>query len=159
MDETVEQGDLAALKRKRDAARAEGRLYGIGYAACVEPSQSNMGYISTVKTGRERERAGPKDGAVASVTVAVDALGSVNVIGDSVPQGQGHQTALAQIVADRLGLAPDDVVVALDTDTPRTAGRSPPATIPAASRRPRRARRTRQRRGCARRWPASRRRT
>ena len=76
-----------------------------------------MGYISTVKTGLERERAGPKDGAVASVTVSVDALGSVNVIGDSVPQGQGHQTALAQIVADRLGLTPDDVVVALDTDT------------------------------------------
>ena len=117
VDEAVAEGDLAALRRKRDAARAEGRLYGIGYAACVEPSQSNMGYISTVKTGLERERAGPKDGAVASVTVAVDALGSVNVIGDSVPQGQGHQTALAQIVADRLGLTPDDVVVSLDTDT------------------------------------------
>ena len=117
VDETVAEGGLAALKQKRDAARAAGKLYGIGYAACVEPSQSNMGYISTLKTGRERERAGPKDGAVASVTVAVDALGSVNVIGDSVPQGQGHQTALAQIVADQLGLTPDEIVVSLDTDT------------------------------------------
>ncbi|MEM9684402.1 MAG: xanthine dehydrogenase family protein molybdopterin-binding subunit, partial [Pseudomonadota bacterium] len=117
VDETVDEGDLADLMKRRDAARAEGRLYGIGYAACVEPSQSNMGYISTLKTGIERERAGPKDGAVASVTVSVDALGSVNVIGDSVPQGQGHQTALAQIVADQLGLDPRDIVVSLDTDT------------------------------------------
>ena len=29
-------------------------LYGIGYAATVEPSQSNMGYISTLKTAEER---------------------------------------------------------------------------------------------------------
>lgn len=117
IDETVEEGGLEELKRRRDEARKAGRLYGIGYATCVEPSQSNMGYISTLKTGVERERAGPKDGAVASVTVSVDALGSVNVIGDSVPQGQGHQTALAQIVADQLGLRPDDIVVSLDTDT------------------------------------------
>jgi 2-furoyl-CoA dehydrogenase large subunit len=117
INETVEQGNLAELKKRRDAARKEGKLYGIGYAACVEPSQSNMGYISTLKTGEERLRAGPKDGAVASVTVSVDALGSVNVIGDSVPQGQGHQTALAQIVADQLGLDPNDIFVSLDTDT------------------------------------------
>ncbi len=117
IDETVTEGGLDALKKRRDEARAQGKLYGIGYAACVEPSQSNMGYISTLKTGLERERAGPKDGAVASVTVSVDALGSVNVIGDSVPQGQGHQTALSQIVADQLGLDPEEIVVSLDTDT------------------------------------------
>jgi 2-furoyl-CoA dehydrogenase large subunit len=117
IEETVSEGGLEALRKRRDEARAQGKLYGIGYAACVEPSQSNMGYISTLKTGVERERAGPKDGAVASVTVSVDALGSVNVIGDSVPQGQGHQTALSQIVADQLGLDPNDIVVSLDTDT------------------------------------------
>lgn len=117
IEETVEQGGLAELKRRRDAARAAGRLYGIGYAATVEPSQSNMGYISTLKTGEERRKAGPKDGAVASVTVMVDALGSVSVIGDSVPQGQGHQTVLAQIVADQLGLAIEDIAVNLETDT------------------------------------------
>ena len=117
IDETVEQGGLAALKKRRDEARAQGRLYGIGYAATVEPSQSNMGYISTLKTGEERRRAGPKDGAVATVTVSMDALGSVSVIGDSVPQGQGHQTVLAQIVADQLGLRFEDIVVNLETDT------------------------------------------
>ena len=117
IEEASAAGDLDRLKQRKQAALQAGKLYGVGYAACVEPSQSNMGYISTLKTGDERRRAGPKDGAVASVTVSVDATGSVNVVGDSVPQGQGHQTVLAQVVADQLGLAPDDIAVALDTDT------------------------------------------
>lgn len=115
--DTVAQGGLEELKRRRDAARAEGRLYGIGYAMAVEPSQSNMGYISTLKTKEEREKAGPKDGAVASCTISVDPLGSVSVIGDSTPQGQGHQTTLAQIVADELGVPFEAVTVNLETDT------------------------------------------
>ena len=76
-----------------------------------------MGYISTLKTGIERERAGQKDGAVAAATVNMDPLGAISVVADSVPQGQGHQTALAQIVADELGVGVDDVVVNLETDT------------------------------------------
>src|SRR3954452_16588811 len=38
----VEQGRLAELKARRDEARAQGRLYGIGCTAVVEPSVSNM---------------------------------------------------------------------------------------------------------------------
>jgi 2-furoyl-CoA dehydrogenase large subunit len=115
--DSVEQGKLDWLRERQKQARAEGKLYGIGFAAAVEPSQSNMGYISTLKTKEEREKAGPKDGAVASCTISVDALGSVNVVGDSTPQGQGHQTALAQIVADELGLKFSDITVNLETDT------------------------------------------
>jgi 2-furoyl-CoA dehydrogenase large subunit len=58
----VQHGALDELKARRDAARAEGRLYGIGYAAVVEPSVSNMGYITTVLTAAERRKAGPKNG-------------------------------------------------------------------------------------------------
>ena len=38
-------GRLAEILGRRDAARKEGRIYGIGYAAVVEPTQSNMGYL------------------------------------------------------------------------------------------------------------------
>ena len=117
LDKTVAEGGLSELKRRRDTARAQGRLYGIGYATVVEPSQSNMGYISTLKTGVERQRAGQKDGAIASCVVNVDPLGAVSVTADSVPQGQGHQTALAQIVADRLGVDPVNIAVNLEIDT------------------------------------------
>jgi len=117
IDHAVEKGGLEALKKRRAAARAEGRLYGIGYATAMDGGQSNMGYIATVKTAEERRRIGPKDGAIATATVAVDPLGAVTVTGDSVPQGQGHRTVLAQVVADRLGLRPDEIVVNLEMDT------------------------------------------
>ena len=117
IDDAVQQGGLEELRQRRDSARQNGKLYGIGYAVVVEPSQSNMGYISTLKTGEERERSGQKDGAVAAATINIDPLGSISVMADSVPQGQGHQTALAQIVADQLGVKIEDVVVNLETDT------------------------------------------
>src|SRR5690606_24141920 len=41
------QGGWDVLKQRQKSARAEGRLYGIGCAAIVEPSISNMGYVST----------------------------------------------------------------------------------------------------------------
>src|SRR4029077_8510539 len=93
------------------------RLYGIGFAAVVEPGMSNMGYLSTLLTAEARERAGPKNGAVSMVTVNIDPLGAVSVTADVTVQGQGHETVLSQIVADRLGLQPDDVDVVLGMDT------------------------------------------
>jgi 2-furoyl-CoA dehydrogenase large subunit len=117
IDEAVQRGNLSELKRRRDHARAQGRFYGIGYAAVIDPGQSNMGYIATVKTPEERRSIGPKNGAIGTATVAIDPLGAVSVTGDSVPQGQGHRTVLAQIVGQRLGLAPEQIAVNLELDT------------------------------------------
>src|SRR5438093_731305 len=44
-------------------------------------------------------------------------LGRVTAILGTTPQGQGHQTIVAQIVADELGLTPDDVTVVDEMDT------------------------------------------
>jgi 2-furoyl-CoA dehydrogenase large subunit len=112
-------GGLAELRRRREQARAEGRLYGIGFAAVVEPAQSNMGYLSTIVPAEERRKAGPKGGNVAYATVHVDCLGTVSVTADSLPQGQGHATILAQIVADQLGLDPHDIRCNMERDTQR----------------------------------------
>lgn len=115
------QGGLDELLARRAEARAQHRLYGIGYAALVEPSISNMGYITTVLSAEDRAKAGPKNGAIASATVSVEPLGSVSVIVDSVPAGQGHRTVAAQVVADVLGLTPDEVVVNTELDTQKDA--------------------------------------
>ena len=117
----LRDGGFDDLLRRREAARAEGRLYGIGCAAVVEPSVSNMGYITTVLTPAERARAGPKNGAQASATVAFDPGGAVTVHVSSVPQGQGHRTVLAQVVADAFGLAPKDIRVVTDFDSAKDA--------------------------------------
>jgi 2-furoyl-CoA dehydrogenase large subunit len=101
--------------------RAESRLYGIGMTAVVEPSVSNMGYITTVLTPEERRKAGPKNGAQATATIALDPGGAVSVHVSSVPQGQGHRTVVSQVVADALGLKPADIRVSTDMDTARDA--------------------------------------
>ncbi len=110
-------GRLDELKRRRAAARAQGRAYGIGFAAIVEPAMSNMGYLSTLMSKEAREKAGPKSGAVSMATVNIDPLGAVTVTADVTVQGQSHETVLAEIVADALGLRPDDVEVVLELDT------------------------------------------
>ena len=115
--QTTGNGRLEDLLRRRDEARKAGRLYGIGFAAAVEPGMSNMGYLSTLLSAEARGRAGPKNGAISLATVNVDPLGSVSVTADCMPQGQGHETILAQIVADQLGLEPGDIAVNLEHDT------------------------------------------
>jgi len=41
----------------------------------------------------------------------------VSVTADSTPQGQGHATVLSQIIADELGLTPDEIQCNLEHDT------------------------------------------
>jgi 2-furoyl-CoA dehydrogenase large subunit len=68
-----------------------------------------------------RRKAGPKSGAIASATVSVDLLGGVVVTIASTPAGQGHMTVCAQVVADVLGVSPQDVVVNVEFDTHKDA--------------------------------------
>ena len=65
VDLATERDGLAQLRHRRDRARSEGRLYGIGFAAVVEPAISSVGYITTVLSPAERDQAGPKSGAQA----------------------------------------------------------------------------------------------
>ena len=92
-------GSLAKLKALvgwdewadyRAAAEAEGRRVGLGIGCYVEG------------TG-----VGPYEGG----HVQVETSGRVNVATGLTLQGQGHQTAFAQIVADELGVPIDDVYV------------------------------------------------
>jgi len=117
LDIATGDGRLDRLRARRDAARAAGRRIGLGFAAVVEPSISNMGYITMALTAEERAKAGPKDGAAACATVAIDPIGSITVQADSVPQGQGHRTVLAQVVADAFGVGLEDITVNMELDT------------------------------------------
>jgi 2-furoyl-CoA dehydrogenase large subunit len=98
-------------------ARAAGRLVGVGLACVVEPSISNMGYITLAQTAVERAAALPKSGNAEGALVAIDPLGGITVRLATVPQGQGHRTVCAQVVADELGVPPEDVQVLSEMDT------------------------------------------
>ena len=115
----LDLADYAGLRREQARARAEGRYFGIGLALAVDPSVSNMGYVAAALDPQFRAKPEylPKSGAVESALVKVDPLGRVIAILGSTPQGQGHQTIVAQIVADELGLAPEDITVVDEMDT------------------------------------------
>ena len=121
VDAAVAEGGLAELRAPREEAHAEGRLYGIGYAAIVEPSISNMGYITTALTAEDRARAGPKSGAQTAATVALDPLGGVSAVIDSVQQGQGHRTVVAQVVGEVFGLPAAAIRVNTELETGKDA--------------------------------------
>src|SRR6266404_5710308 len=119
LERAVEIARYAELRREQVAARAAGRLFGIGVALAVDPSVSNMGYVAIALDPQFRAKPEylPKSGAVDAATIKVDPLGRVTAILGTTPQGQGHQTVVAQIVADELGLTPDDVTVVDEMDT------------------------------------------
>lgn len=118
----VELSDVfKEIHLKKKMAEKSGKIYGIGYAAIVEPSISNMGYITTALPYKERETSGHKGGAIASASVSIGPTGGVYVTCDSVPQGQGHKTVLAQVVAEIFGLDFNSVLVNSELDTQKDA--------------------------------------
>jgi 2-furoyl-CoA dehydrogenase large subunit len=118
-EKALELAKYDELRREQARARAAGRYFGIGLALAVDPSVSNMGYVATALDPQFRAKPEylPKSGAVDSATVKVDPLGRVTAILGTTPQGQGHQTVVSQIVADELGLHPEDVTVVDEMDT------------------------------------------
>ena len=121
VEQGVRDGGLDELLARRENARREGRLYGIGYTVAVEPSISNMGYITTAMTPEERRKAGPKNGAVSTATISVGPLGDVSAHVSSTPQGQGHRTAVAQVIAEVLGVSLESISVNVELDTGKDA--------------------------------------
>ena len=95
LDHALTKIGYAELRRQQQAARAQGRLVGIGMAAYVEIC-------------------GFEDEEVSDVVVADD--GRVTVLTGSASHGQGHETAYAQLVADELQI-PMELVKVIHGDT------------------------------------------
>jgi carbon-monoxide dehydrogenase large subunit len=100
--ETLEQAaeliGYEAFRAEQAAARAEGRLIGIGLSLYVEP-QFGFGALGTE-----------------AATLRIEPTGKVNVYMSTGSHGQSVETTMAQIVADNLGVAIDDVTI-LQGDT------------------------------------------
>ncbi len=95
LDHALTKAGYDALRQAQQAARARGRLTGIGMASYVEIC------------GFEEEE-------VSDLVVADD--GRVTVLTGSASHGQGHETAYAQLVADELQV-PMEMVHVVQGDT------------------------------------------
>jgi aerobic carbon-monoxide dehydrogenase large subunit len=105
--ELVGYDDLRAeQQRRRDAG--DTKHLGIGIATYVEM----CGLAPSRVLASLKYAAGGWEAA----TVRVLPTGKVQVVSGTTPHGQGHETTWSQIVAERLGVDPDDIEV-LHSDT------------------------------------------
>jgi 2-furoyl-CoA dehydrogenase large subunit len=116
----VRNADLAELRERQAAARADGAHYGIGVGLVVDPSGTNIGYVGLATPAGQRKPGRDKSGSTEHVRISVDVQGIVTVLLGSVPQGQGHATVARKVAAARLGLPVEQVRVVVDMDTATT---------------------------------------
>ena len=100
-------------KKKQAAARAEGRWMGIGIGTTLDSGTNNFGQSQIVNPNA------PFSGNSQGANCKLDIYGEVVVAVGSCPQGQGHETTAAQVVADVLNIHPDFVTVRTGFDTER----------------------------------------
>ena len=105
LDKLLEHVDVAGFRAEQERLRSEGVYRGIGFCTYTEV----CGVAPTRVFGPGGF--GVQGGGWESGMVRVNTNGSVTVYTGSSPHGQGHETGFAQIVADRLGVDPQQVEV------------------------------------------------
>ncbi|MDP9263086.1 MAG: xanthine dehydrogenase family protein molybdopterin-binding subunit [Acidobacteriota bacterium] len=98
----------AAERKKKD-----GRSIGIGIGTTLDSGTNNFGQSQIINPNA------PYSGQSQAASAKLDIYGEIVVAVGSVPQGQGHETTAAQVVADVLGVHPDLVSVRVGFDTER----------------------------------------
>jgi len=98
LHQALETVSYESLRKEQTAARAAGKLMGIG--------MSTYGEICAMGPSQALPAGGWE-----SATVKVEPTGKVTVLTGCSPHGQGEETTFAQVAADELGCDIDDVMV------------------------------------------------
>jgi aerobic carbon-monoxide dehydrogenase large subunit len=106
MDMALDLADRSGFEKRREEARQRGKLLGLGIANPIEVAG---GPYTALNPDTAQLRVNP-DGSVALFT-------------GSTSMGQGNETAFAQIVSERLGVAPSKVQVFWGDSDALDAGR------------------------------------
>ena len=98
LNRALELVEYEKWRKEQQEARKQGRYIGIGISSYVEIC--GMGPSKAMPAGGWE-----------SATVRVEPSGKVIVLTGAHPHGQGEETSFTQIVAEELGVAPEDVMV------------------------------------------------
>jgi len=105
--------DYDGWRGKQAIARRDGRTIGIGIGTTLDSGTNNFGQSRIVNPNA------PFSGNSQAANAKLDMYGEIVIAVGSVPQGQGHETVVSQVVADILGVHPDMVSVRVGFDTDR----------------------------------------
>ena len=103
LTDAVRLSELSDWPARQAAARAEGRLVGLGIATYIEAAPGPPDYFDHVMPGFAT-LVGKEP---AHVALCND--GTIAVYSQQVPHGQGHETTFAQVAADQLGVPVESV--------------------------------------------------
>ncbi|MBV9282328.1 MAG: xanthine dehydrogenase family protein [Chloroflexi bacterium] len=101
LERAVASMDYQGFRAVQRQLREEGRYVGLGIATFIEPAPGppDFGQALNMDLGKERAH------------VRIEPDGRVTVITAQAPHGQSHETTLAQVAAQELGVPFDDVRV------------------------------------------------
>ncbi|HWD75909.1 MAG TPA: xanthine dehydrogenase family protein molybdopterin-binding subunit [Solirubrobacteraceae bacterium] len=105
LDKLLEHVDVSAFRREQEELRSQGVYRGLGFCTWTEI----CGLAPSRITGPAG--VGVQAGLWESAMIRVHNTGAVTVYTGTSPHGQGLETAMAQIVADKLGVDPSVVEV------------------------------------------------
>jgi CO/xanthine dehydrogenase Mo-binding subunit len=111
LDMVLELIDYDSVEERRKDAQARGKLLGFGIGSTLDSGTNNFGQSTLLNP--DLQFSGNNEAA----SVKLDIFGEVVVTLGTVPQGQGHETTAAQVVADILGCSPEQVNVRRGHDT------------------------------------------
>lgn len=103
LERALEMVDYKKFRQDQEKARKEGKYLGIGFSTYIEA----CGIAPSAVVGALGARAGLYEVG----QVRVQPTGKVSVYTGAHSHGQGHETTFAQVVADRLGIALEDVEI------------------------------------------------
>jgi len=98
LDLALKNANWEGMKRERDAARAQGRIVGVGLAFYVEVC--GLGPSASLPTGGWEYS-----------SVTVERSGKITATTGSSPHGQGNETTFSQMLGDQFGIPMDDVTI------------------------------------------------
>ena len=105
VDKVVAHTSYNEIKAERDRLRAEGKLAGIGVAACLEPSGGNASFEPLLN---------PKNATTTwmeSCRIDVDLTAAITATMHTSSAGQGHETLVATVIGEIIGCDPDSIRV------------------------------------------------
>jgi len=106
IDKVLADTSYAELKKERDRLRAEGKLAGIGIAACLEPSGGNATFEALLNPAITTST------FMDSCRIVVDGMGAITATMHTTSSGQGHETLVGTVVGEVLQIDPDTIRVA-----------------------------------------------
>ncbi|MGP1397914.1 MAG: xanthine dehydrogenase family protein molybdopterin-binding subunit [Inquilinaceae bacterium] len=102
MERALEKADWDGFEARRQSARKQGKLRGMGLATYIEACAG---------------------GSPENAQVTIDRAAKATILIGTQTNGQGHETAYKQVLAEYLGIPPEDItVVQGDSDVVATGG-------------------------------------